>query len=154
MLDVFARCANAQSLAGDSGTVVTNGSLPLSGSASYLRDLGAGDPVSMRFYIDSAITNATSIEFQVVLASNTALSSNVLVLASTGAVVLADLIAGAYFDAGIPAVAPTLGDGLLRQHLGGRLVIVGTVGAGTFSAGLTLGSAGRPRKLVTGYVGP
>ena len=121
MIDVFARCANAQTLDGDSGTIVTGGSLPLSESASYLRDLGAGAPVSMRFYLDAAITDTTSCEFQVVLASNTALSSNVLLLASSGAVLSADLTAGAYFDVLVPSVPPTLGDELLRQHLGGRV---------------------------------
>ena len=154
MIDAFAQCATAQVLDGETGTVVTEGSLPLSISSSYLRDLGAGAPVSMRFYLDAAITDTTSCEFQVVLASNTALSSNVLLLASSGAVLSADLTAGAYFDVLVPSVPPTLGDGLLRQHLGGRVVINGTVTAGTFTAGLVVGSAGRPRKFVTGYTGP
>ena len=154
MIDVFARFANAQSVAGDSGTIVTSGSLKLSDSSSYLRDLGAGQPVAARFYIDTAITGTTSVEFQLVLASDTGLSSNVLLLASSGAVLSADLTTGAYFDVGVPSVPPTLGDGLLRQHLGGRLVIVGTAGDGVFSAGLVVGNAGRTRKFVTGYTGP
>lgn len=154
MIDVFARCANAQTLDGETGTVVTGGSLPVSDSSSYLRDLGAGAPVSMRFYLDTAITGTTSCEFQVVLSSATGLATNVLLLASSGAVLSADLTAGAYFDVLVPPVPPTLGDGLLRQHLGGRVVIDGTVTTGTFSAGLVVCSAGRPRKFVTGYTGP
>lgn len=154
MIDAFARCANAQSLVGETaGTVVTDGSLPLSASASNLRDLGSGSPVSMRFYLDTAVTGPTSFAFQCVLASNTTLDSNVVLLATSGAVVTADLTAGAYFDVLVPPVAPTLGDGLLRQHLGGRIVIVGSeVTTGSFSCGLVIGSAGRPRKQTIGYV--
>lgn len=153
-VDVFAQCASAQDLGGESGTVVTSGSLKLSESSSYLRDIGAGQTVAMRFYLNTAITGTTSVEFQAVLSSATTLASDVLLLGSTGAVVSADLTVGAYFDVPIPAVPPTLGDGLLRQHLGGRFVIDGTVTTGSATVGLVVGNPGRPRKFVTGYTGP
>jgi len=155
-VDVFARVSNQQLLDGQSDTtIVSENSLPLSSSASYLRDIGAGAPVAMRFYIDSVNNSTlTSIEFQVVLSSVTGLDTSVLLLATSGAVASADITAGAYFDVLIPAVPPTLGDGLLRQHLGARYVIIGDVTITAVSAGLVVGSAGRPRKFVTGYTGP
>lgn len=156
MIDVFTRVSNSQLLDGNSDTtLVSDNSLPLSNSASYLRDLGAGHPVSMRFYINEASnTTLTSITFEVVLSSSTGLAANVLVLATSGAVASADITTGAYFDVLIPAVPPTLGDGLLRQHLGARYVIVGDCTITSVSTHLVIGSAGRPRKFVTGYTGP
>jgi hypothetical protein len=156
MIDVFARVSNAQLLDGQSDTtIVSDNALPQSNSASYLRDVGSGAPVSMRFYLDNVNNSTlTSIEFQVVLSSATSLASNVLLLATSGAVVSADITTGAYFDVLVPPVPPTLGDGLLRRYLGARYVIVGDVTITAVSAHLVVGSAGRVRKFVTGYTGP
>lgn len=155
-VDIFARVSNQQQLDGQSDTTIAcDNVLKLSESSSYLRDLGSGQPVAMRFYIDSANnTTLTSLTFNVLAASDEGMLSNVLTLASSGAVLAADIVAGAYFDVWIPAIPPTLGDGNLRRFVSGNVVIVGDVTITTFSAGLVVSGAGRVRKFVTGYTGP
>jgi len=153
--DVFTRVSNAQDLAEIGTTVVSTNSIPLSDSASYLRDIGGGGHVRMRFYCNTAITGMTSVAFEVILASDSALTSNLLLLQSSGAVVAADTTAGAWFDVAIPDVSKTLGDAALRRFLGARYTIVGTVSAGSVTASIVNASVtGGHRKFVTGYTGP
>jgi hypothetical protein len=156
IIDVFTRFSDAQDLAGiTDDTVVSDKAYKLSASTSFLRDVGAGNPLTVRFYVDTAITGATSMAFNVILASADTLASNVLTLASTGAVAIADLTAGASFDVVIPAVPYTLGNGALRQYLGVSYTVVGTTSAGTATASIVTDTVAPMRRtLVTGYTGP
>jgi hypothetical protein len=154
--DAFTRFSDSQDLAGTiDGEVVSNSSIKLSESTSRLRDVGAGEPIRVRFYVNSIITGATSVAFKVILASNSTLSSNVLTLASSGPVLIADLTTGASFDVLFGSVPTTLGDGLLRQYLGASYLVVGEVTVGLVSASIVTDTvAPKRRAFVSGYTGP
>lgn len=151
MIDVFTLLSDAQAV---TTSAVSTNAYRLSDLATRLRDLGSGSPVRVRFWIGTAFSGGTSIDFQLRLSSASSLTSNVLTLATSGAIVSADLTAGAYFDVGIPAVAATLGDGALRQFFGAYYSVSGTYSQGTVTASLVTDGGLNVRKHTTGYTGP
>jgi hypothetical protein len=136
-------------------TIVSTSSIKLAESTTYLRDIGAGGHLAMRFRCETDIDTIT-VRFNVILASDATLSSNLLTLASTGVVDNADLVAGAFFDVPIPAVAETLGNGALRQYLGASYTVVGSCSADSqISAGIVYDTtAPKNRAYKTGFTGP
>jgi hypothetical protein len=150
IIDVFTRVSNAQDLTGEADdTIISTNAIPLSGSTSRLRDVGAGGYTAMRFYIPIA----TSVAFNVELSADSGTLDQII--ATTGAVLVADLTAGSSFDVPIPPLPQTLDDGLLRQYMLASYTIVGTVAAGSVTASIVTDTvAPGPRKHVTGYTGP
>ena len=94
------------------------------------RDLGEAQELYIRAQVGTAQAGGTSVEIQAITADDAALSSNVTVIGSTGAILTAALTAGARFAA---EVNPRIGS-KGQRYLGIRYVIVGTSTAGTIVA--------------------
>lgn len=95
------------------------------------RDIGAGsDFTKLRAEVMTAVVGATSIEIQAIVADDAALTSNVTVIGSTGAILLASLTLGARFEAELNTRIGSKG----QRYLGARYVIVGAGSAGAFFA--------------------
>ena len=96
------------------------------------RDLGAGSDVMFYNSINTAAAaGGTSIEFQIIGADDAAMSVNVVVLATTGAVAIADIPINYLNFLRLQRAVP-------KRYISARLVRVGTfTGATTWSSGVT-----------------
>lgn len=92
------------------------------------RDIGEGADFYLRTQVGTAQAGCTSVEIQAIAADDSALSSNVAVIGSTGAIPLASLTAHARFATAINPRLASKG----QRYIGARYVIVGTSSAGTF----------------------
>jgi len=92
------------------------------------RDMGEGQDLYLRAQVVTAVAGATSIEVQAIAADDAALTSNVTVIGTTGAIPLASLTAGARLASAINVRLASKG----QRYLGARYVIVGTGSAGAF----------------------
>ena len=101
------------------------------GSGSPLADFGPGDGPVLAVQVLVAPTLATSVEFQLVQADDAGISTNVNVLASSGPVPIATLVAGARIPIEWPRATPYFP----RRYVAARYVVVGTAtNAGTYLA--------------------
>ncbi len=98
-------------------------------------DLGEGDGVVARIQVNTAVVGATGITFNLVGADNPALTTNPVVVASSGEVLAADLGADAQF---VLDPNPQIGS-LGKRYYGMQYVLDGTSTAGAVSADLGLG---------------
>lgn len=95
------------------------------------RDIGAGSEYpKARFQVGTAFTGLTALQFDIIQADDAALSSNVTVVGSTGAIPVASLVAGARFT----AEANTRLGGKGQRYMGMRYTPTGTGTAGTVFA--------------------
>jgi hypothetical protein len=125
--DINLRISTDQVLTGiTNSTALSSKSIDL----SIARDIGEGKPLFMNFAITTACTDGTSTEFQIVVADDAALSSNLVVIGSSGAVPVASLVAGANFPVPIPPKVGSLG----KRYLGARYAVVGTNTTGKVTA--------------------
>ena len=98
------------------------------------RDMGEGSDLYMNFAVTTALAGGTSVKFEVIGATNAALSSGVVVIGSSDAVVTADLVAGKNVAVRIdPQIASTG-----QRYLGARYTIVGTFTAGNVLADVVM----------------
>lgn len=81
-------------------------------------DLGAGQPLMFEALLTETFTGATSVEIQLVGADNSALTTNVAVIETSGAIPVADLLAGSRFSGTINLHEP-------KQYIGFKYVVVG-----------------------------
>jgi hypothetical protein len=94
------------------------------------RDIGEGQDLYGRVEVTTAAAGGTSIEFQYIVADDAALSTNVTVIGTTGAIAVASLVAGARFAC---KLNPRLGS-LGQRYLGMRAVNIGANSAGAVYA--------------------
>ena len=85
------------------------------------RDIGEGENLYMVFTVVEAFNTLTSLTMNVITDDNAALSSGT-VIASTGAVVLANLTAGKQYVVRLPAQIASLGE----RYLGASYTVTGT----------------------------
>lgn len=85
------------------------------------RDIGEGESLFMVFTVVEAFNTLTSLAMNVITDDNAALSSGT-VIASTGAVVLANLTAGKQYVVRLPAQIASLGE----RYLGASYTVTGT----------------------------
>lgn len=97
---------------------------------SVARDIGEGENLYMNFCVPTALTGGTSVKFEVVVADDAAISSNVTVVGSSDAVAAASLVAG--FNQAV-RINPIIGS-LGKRYLAARYTIVGTFSAGAVIA--------------------
>lgn len=132
---------NEQSLVGAVGNVLFNKSINLgtpgkdSMGNTLTHDPGKGTPIELAPVITTQVDSAggaATVEFQLVMADNEGLTSNLVVLARTAAIAEAVLVPGYR-----PRLPKTLPPGITKQFLGLRAVIAGEdVTAGKCFAGL------------------
>lgn len=100
---------------------------------STARDIGEGEDLYMVFTVDTAFTaaGAATMEMQVVVADDAALSTNVTVVGTSGAIAKTALTAGATFAVRINPLIGSLG----RRYFGANYVVAtGPMTAGAVSA--------------------
>lgn len=97
---------------------------------SIARDIGEGENLYMNFCVPTALTGGTSVKFEVVVADDAAISSNVTVVGSSDAVLTAALVAG--FNTAV-RINPIIGS-LGKRYLAARYTISGTYSAGAVIA--------------------
>lgn len=101
-------------------------------AAAITRNLGAGTPIPMLIQVTEAFATLTSLTITIETADNAALSSGAVVLASSGAIAAAALVAGYR-----PTFTRFLPDGTMKQYLGLRFTVAGSdATAGKITAAL------------------
>lgn len=104
-----------------STNVYTNGPV----ASGNVIDLGSGVPLYGRVHIGANAAGATSVDFQIVTATDNTLSTSVRVHASTGVRLIAAILAGDVYDLVLP---PNGGPGgAYQEFIGYRYVVVGTL---------------------------
>ena len=120
---VSGNAVTPQALYGSSTSVLSSYSIDL----STKRDMGEGEDLLMRVTNIAAYTGGTSVEFQAIIADDAALTTNVTVIGTTGAIAVASLTAGSRLVADLTPQIGSLG----RRYLGARAVNVGANTTGT-----------------------
>jgi hypothetical protein len=99
--------------------------------SGQVRDIAGGNDLArLRVAVTTAFSGGTSAEFQIIAADDAALSTNVTVIGSTGAIAVASLTANARFEAEINTRLLSKG----QRYLGMRTVNVGANTAGAIFA--------------------
>lgn len=97
---------------------------------SVARDMGEGGEITMNFALTEAFAGGTSTNFEVIIADNAALSSNVVVVGASGALATADLTLGKNVAVRINPLIGSLG----KRYMGARYTVSGTNTAGKVTA--------------------
>jgi len=97
---------------------------------SVARDMGEGGDLYMNFAMTEAFAGGTSTNFEVIIADNAALSSNVVVIGASGAIVTASLPLGTNVAVRLNPQIASLG----KRYLGARYTVSGTNSAGKVTA--------------------
>lgn len=113
-----------QTVTGTDTTVLSTNTVDL----SIARDIGEGADLYGRFEVTTAASGGTSVEIQVIATDAAALTGNVTVIGTTGAIAVASLVAGARFACAINPRLASKG----QRYLGLRYVTVGAVSAGAY----------------------
>lgn len=114
---------SGQTVTGNNTSVLSTNTVDL----SVARDIAEGNNMpKLRAQVMTSFAGATSVEIQAIVADNEALSTNVTVIGSSGAIPLASLTAGARFVVELNPRIASKG----QRYLGARYVIVGNGTAG------------------------
>jgi hypothetical protein len=134
---------SGQTVTGTDTTVLSTNTYDTTGGTGSAQavDLGKGQPFDIDAFILTAFSGGTSVEVQFVSADNAALSTNLTVIASSGAIAIASLTAGKKITLDVGKADPRT----IRRYVGLRYVTVGAVAAGAVFAGFTAGSADLPQ---------
>lgn len=97
---------------------------------SVARDIGEGHDLYMHFAITTAFAGGTSTNFEIVIADDAALTSNVTVVGASGATVTAGLTLGKSIAVRINPLIGSTG----KRYMGARYTVVGTNTAGAVTA--------------------
>lgn len=129
ILDKLLRFSNAQAV---TATAVSTNTADL----SVARDIGEGEPLFVNFALGAAFAGGTSTAFEVITADDAALSSNVTVIGSSGALLTAALTLNKTIVVALNPLVASLG----KRYIGTRYTVVGTNNtAGTVTADMTVG---------------
>jgi hypothetical protein len=101
---------------------------------SIARDMGEGDDLFMNFAMTEAFAGGTSTNFEIIIADNAALSSNVVVIGASGAIVTASLTLGTNVAVRLNPQIASLG----KRYLGARYTVSGTNTAGKVVADIVM----------------
>lgn len=117
---------------------------------STARDIGEGEDLYMNFSVDTTFTaaGAATMEMQIVVADDAALTTNVTVVGTTGAIAKAALVAGASFAARINPQIASLG----RRYFGANYVVsTGPMTAGAVTANVVHGIQDGKKFYASGF---
>ena len=115
---------------------------------SVARDIGEGESLYMNFAIGTAFAGGTSTAFEVVVADDAALTSNVTVVGSSGALLTAALTASKNIAVRINPLIGSTG----KRYFGARYTVVGTNSAGTVTADVVHGIQDGQKAYASGFV--
>ena len=101
---------------------------------SVARDMGEGGDLYMNFAMTEAFAGGTSTNFEIIIADNAALSSNVVVIGASGAIVTADLTLGKNVSVRLNPQIASLG----KRYLGARYTVSDTNTAGKVVADIVM----------------
>ena len=101
---------------------------------SVARDMGEGGDLYMNFAMTEAFAGGTSTNFEIIVADNAALSSNVVVVGASGAVATAGLTLGANVAVRVNPQIASLG----KRYMGARYTVSGTNTAGKVTADVVM----------------
>lgn len=101
---------------------------------SVARDMGEGGDLYMNFAMTEAFAGGTSTNFEIIIADNAALSSNVVVIGASGAIATADLTLGKNVAVRLNPQIASLG----KRYLGARYTVSGTNTAGKVVADIVM----------------
>ena len=101
---------------------------------SLARDMGEGGDLYINFAMTEAFAGGTSTNFEVIIADNAALSSNVVVIGASGAIVTASLPLGTNVAVRLNPQIASLG----KRYLGARYTVSGTNTAGKVTADIVM----------------
>lgn len=121
-----------QTVTGTGNVLSTNVLDTASMSPNQPVDLGMGEPLEIAIGVLTSFAGATSVEVQMVSADDAAITTNVQVDVSTGAIPIANLTAGKQFALHVDRSAPYQS----RRYVALRYVIVGTGSAGAVVANI------------------
>jgi hypothetical protein len=123
--DALLSLSSAQTVVGSSAVQSTNVV-----DVGAVRDLVGTAPPQIAASIGTSFAGLTSLEIQAIAASDAGMSSNVVVVGSSGPIPVAQLVAGARFAIDINGRSALAG----QRYLAARYVITGTGTAGTITA--------------------
>jgi hypothetical protein len=133
---ILGNTVTGQAVFGNGTSVLSTNTVDLAtgGTPSgQVRDIGAGsDFIFGRFEVTTAFAGGTSAEFQIITADDAALTTNVKVIGTTGAIPVAQLTSTARFACQINPVIGSKG----QRYVGARTVNVGNNTAGSIYADL------------------
>lgn len=136
IIERLAVFSGALAPAGYTGQTVTgtNTTVLSTDSVDFLRafDLGAGRDVNVLAQVVQAFGGGTSVDIQIVLADDGALSSNLTVVGASGPIPIAQLTAGRTFNIAAGWRANYRG----QRFMGVRYALVGAVVSGSMFAGV------------------
>lgn len=128
IMDQQSLFSDAQAITGTANSSNVIDTLP-SGGPNTKSGIGDGQDITLFAQVMTAFAGGTSVDIQLVSADDAALSVNPIVHYDTGVVALAALTAKARL---IQVVVP---DGKFRRYVGLKYTVVGTMTAGTITAG-------------------
>jgi hypothetical protein len=114
---------------------------------SVNRDIGEGESLYMNFAIGTAFAGGTSTAFEVVVADDAALTSNVTVVGSSGVLLTAALTASKNIAVRINPLIGSTG----KRYFGARYTVVGTNSAGTVTADVVHGIQDGQKAYASGF---
>lgn len=101
---------------------------------SVARDMGEGQDLYMNFAMTTAFAGGTSTNFEVIVADDAALTSNVTVVGASGAIATADLTLGKNIAVRVNPLVGSTG----KRYMGARYTVSGTNTAGKVTADVVL----------------
>jgi hypothetical protein len=99
---------------------------------SQARDIGEGQELNLRVGVPTAFTGLTALTMEIIVADDAALTTNVTVIGSSGAIPVASLTAGSRFAVSANPRIASKG----QRYLGARFTPTGTGTAGAVIAEL------------------
>ncbi len=154
--DRFMRVSLAQDISQVVATYVSTDSIDLAPDAiggNQAPDIGMGMAIRASFVLPAAVTSggAATVQFQVITAANAALTTTPVVIGTTQAIALAQLVINAQFFVN---VQPDVLDraGAVQRFLGAQYVIAGaTTTAGTVTADFVIDLQDGHRHYISGF---
>ena len=107
---------------------------------SIARDIGEGEDLFFMIHVVAAVTGATSVQWDAIYATDTALTTGVIVGGSTGAIPIAALTVGSVHTITLNPILrynATTESSKAARYLGLRYTVAGTASAGSYCGYIT-----------------